>query len=309
VSRTDDGEYEIHGRTLGLSSLDKVLFPDPGITKGELIDYHERIAEVLLPHLRGRPVAIKRLPDGLDGASFFQKSVASHFPPWVGSVEVPKRQGGTIEHIVVSEPATLSYLANLAAIELHAWTSRTDDLERPDQLVFDLDPPADGLDAARDAARRVKEVLDELGLPTLLKTSGSKGYHVHVALARRDDFEVVRPFAADVARVVAARDPRRFTVEQRKDARRGRVFIDHLRNAYGQTAIAPYSVRARPGAPVATPIDWDELHDVEPARYGVRNVFRRLGQREDPWHAAWDRGQDLTSARDTLDALLEDAGR
>ena len=299
------GERRIHGRTLELSNVDKVLFPDDGITKGELIEYHERIAEVMLPHLQGRPVAIKRLPDGLGGTSFFQKEAGSHFPDWVGTVDVPKRKGGTTAHIVVEEAATLPYLANLGTIELHSWTSRRDDLERPDQLVFDLDPPDDRPDAARAASHRVREVLDELGLDTLLKTSGSKGYHVHVPLDRSADFEVARRFAADVARVVAGRHPDDLTDEQRKSARRGRVFVDHLRNAYGQTAVAPYSVRARPGAPVATPIEWRELDDLDPGRYDLRNLFRRLGQREDPWRDAWHDGHALAAARDTLSELLQ----
>jgi bifunctional non-homologous end joining protein LigD len=305
-----DGRQRLHGREVDVSSVDKVMFPDDGITKGELVGYYERVAETMFPYLDDRPVALKRHPDGLDQQGFFQKNASGHFPDWIGRVRVDKRGGGTTDNVVVTEPAVLVYLADQGTIEFHAWLARADALDRADQLVFDLDPPGDDVDAARASARRVRDVLDELELPHLLKTSGSKGYHVHVLVDRDADVDA-RGFAADVARLLSRRHPETLTDEQRKDARRGRVLVDWFRNGFGQTVVAPYSVRARPGAPVSTPIEWRELGDVDPQRFTLRNVFRRLGQRRDPWAAAWTSaaggGIPLVQARERLDHLLAES--
>lgn len=303
----DEGRQQLHGRSIDVSSVDKVLFPDDGITKGELVSYYERIAEVMFPYVADRPVAVKRHPDGLAAEGFFQKNVSEHFPPWLGRVTVDKRGGGRSEQIVVNEPAAVVYLADQGTLELHPWLARADALDRADQLVFDLDPPGEDIAAARAATRRVRDLLDELELPHLLKTSGSKGYHVHVLIER--DAEVDVPgFAADVARLLASRHPDELTDEQRKDARRGRVLVDHFRNRFGQTVVAPYSVRAKPGAPVSTPIDWDELGRTDPQRFTIRNLFRRLAQRDDPWADPWTQaaghGIPLAEARARLDQLL-----
>jgi bifunctional non-homologous end joining protein LigD len=304
----EDGDQQLLGRTIGVTNADKVLFPEDGITKGELIEYQVRVADVAFRYIEDRPIALKRFPDGLGGEGFFQKARAAHYPAWVGSVEVGKRGGGTTDNVVASEPAVLPFLAQQGTVELHTWLSHADDLDHPDQLVIDLDPPGDDVDAARRATRRVREVLDELELPSLLKTSGSKGYHVHVLLdgsVRGDD---ARRLGAEVADLLARRHPDELTDEHRKDARRGRVLVDHFRNGFAQTVVAPYSPRARPGAPVSTPIDWSELGDVDPRRFTVGNLFRRLGQRDDPWAAGWGQGTDLTAARSRLDELLAEVG-
>ena len=304
-----EGRQSLHGRDIDVSSVGRVMFPEDGITKGELIAYYDRIAETMLPYLVNRPIALKRYPDGLAAPGFFQKAAAAYFPDWIGRVHVDKRGGGTIDNLVATEPATFVYLANQNTIELHGWLTRADQLERADQLVFDLDPPGEDIDAARNAARRVRDLLDELELHHLLKTSGSKGYHVHVLIDRSVAVDAPR-FAADVAGLLAARHPRELTDQHRKDARRGRVLIDHFRNGFGQTVVAPYSVRARPGAPVSTPIDWRELASVDPQSFTLRNLFRRLGQKEDPWAAGWQHahggGVPLSDARARLDDLLDE---
>lgn len=301
----------LQGRSINVSSVDKVMFPDEGITKGELVAYYDRMAETMFPYLADRPVALKRLPDGLGSQGFFQKNVSEHFPDWIGRVRVDKRGGGSSDNIVITEPAALVYLADQGTIELHSWLVRADELERADQLVFDLDPPDEDIDAARTAARRVRDVLDELELPHLLKTSGSKGYHVHVLIERHADVDA-SDVAAGVARLLAARHPEELTDEHRKAARGGRVLVDYFRNGFGQTVVAPYSVRARPGAPVSTPIEWRELGATGPQRFTVRNLFRRLGQRDDPWARPWEQasggGVPLTDARVRLDELLEPYG-
>jgi bifunctional non-homologous end joining protein LigD len=302
-----DGQHEFHGRSSEVTSAGRVMFPDVGITKGELVAYYDRIAPTMFRYIADRPMALKRFPGGLGSPGFFQKNASGHFPSWIGRVRVDKRGGGTTDNVVATEPAVLPYLADQNTIEVHSWPARADRLTRPDQIVFDLDPPGADVDAARSAARRVRDLLDELELPHLLKTSGSKGYHVHVLVDRDTEVDAPR-FAADVARLLVARHPEELTVEFRKAQRDGRVLIDHFRNRFGQTVVAPYSVRAKAGAPVSTPIEWRELGATDPQRYTVRNLFRRLGQREDPWAATWERaaggGTSLTEARAALDALL-----
>ena len=280
------GEQRHFTRTIDISSVDKIFFPDEDITKGELLDYYVRIAERLLAHLRGRPVAVKRYPDGLGGQGFFQKNAGSHYPDWLRRQDIPKRDGGSLDHVVADEPATLVYLADQGTIEFHPWLSLADDLEHPVELILDLDPPAEGeVGAVREAARQVRALLDELEVTSRVKTSGSAGFHVHVPLDGSAGWDTVSALARSLAEAVCERYPDALTISQRKQARTGRVFVDWLRNSYGQTSVAAYSVRARPGAPIATPVDWDELSSVEPRSYHVRNLFRRLGQREDPWQS------------------------
>ena len=267
-----------------VSHPEKVLFPD-GLTKRDLAEYYDKIAETMLPHVAGRPVHMQRFPDGIDGEEIQQKQAPSYFPDFVERVRVPRKRGGTVDHVVIENTETLVYLAGQACITPHVWLSRRDRLDNPDQLIFDLDPTGDDLATVRSGARALRRLLGELGLEPFVKTTGSRGYHVLVPLDRSATFDEARSFARDVAALLADREPRRFTVEQRKEKRRGRVYIDTYRNAYAQTAVAPYAVRALPGAPVSCPIEWDELGRVEPRRYTVRNLGRRLARRSDPWAA------------------------
>lgn len=303
------GTQQFEGHEIDISSVGRVMFPDAGVTKGDLLDHYDRVAEVALPYLRNRAVALKRCPSGIEDC-FFQKQVGDHFPDWVDRVAVPLRgEDRDTVHAVVNDRATLVYLADQGTVEFHTWLSPADDLERPDQIILDLDPPSDeSVDEVRFAARKVRDLLDELGLPSLVKTSGSKGYHVHVLLDGSATYDDVRDFTADACGLLAERHPERLTVAKRKDQREGRVFLDYLRNAYGQHAVAPYSVRARPGAPVATPIDWDELGSAAPQRYTVENLFRRLGQKDDPWAAAWGSAGSIDDARKRLDDLMSEEG-
>ena len=279
-------EIEAGGITVPLSHPDKVLFPDDGITKADLARYYADMAGVMLPWLEDRPITMVRFPDGLAGQRFFQKNASSYFPDWIRRAELPK-EGGTVEHVICDKPATLVYLANQACIEIHGFTSRVDLLDRPDQLVFDFDPPDAGhFGAVRQAAQWARELLDgELGLATFVRTSGGRGLHVHVRLDRRADFDTVRDFTHRAAGVLAARHPDVITAEQRKDKRGDLVYADVMRNAYAQTVIANYAVRARPGAPVATPLDWAELDDgqLEPAWFTTSTIRDRVAGVKDPW--------------------------
>ena len=292
--------------TVETSNEEKLFFPDEEISKGDLIDYYQKIAEKLVPCVKERPLVMKRYPDGIKGESFFQKEIGDYFPDWIERVKV-KKKGGTVTHVQCDNAATLVYLANQACIELHPWLSRSDKLHYPDQLIIDLDPSGDDFSQAVFGARVLKELFDELDLKAFLKTTGSRGLHVLVPLDRRANFDKVREFAQDTAKLLAQRHSDKLTIEARKAKRRGRLLIDTARNAYAQTAVAPYAVRAKPGAPVATPLDWDEIGNkkLNSQSYNVRNIFRRLGRKTDPWKDLPRLGRSLKEARRRLDAILE----
>lgn len=305
---------EIGGHSIDVSKPDKVLFPDIGLTKRDLVEYYERIGEVMVPHMRERAISMHRFPDGLDGEDFIQKAAPDYFPDWIRRERVVKEEGGSNTQIVVEDTATLVYLANQACITPHLWLSRVDEIRRPDRMIFDLDPsggldPRNDFDIMRRTARRLRDVLEEVELVPFVMTSGSRGLHVIVPLDRSADFDEARAFARTVADLLVRRHPGDLTLEHRKDERGDRIFVDYLRNAYAQTAVAPYAVRARPGAPVATPLAWDELggKGLEPRRYTTRNIHRRLAQRDDPLAGISRRARSLAEPRKRLDVLLRDA--
>ncbi len=278
-------EITIDGRTIGLSHRDKILFPDTRMTKGDLISYYRRIAPVMLPHLRDRPVTQHRFPDGIDEEGFYQKRAVSALPGWIPRAAIDLVEGGSEEMLLCSERATLVYLAQLACITPHVWLSRVDRPRQPDRIVIDLDPPDDAFDPVRTAARWIHDTLDRMEVDSYAMLTGSRGMHVVLPLKRGPTFDDTRAFADDLAGYLEERHPRDLTNETRKDKRGGRLYLDTQRNAYGQTVAAPYAVRPRPGAPVATPIDWNELTaGVTSSHYTVATIFRRLGQKTDPWH-------------------------
>lgn len=287
---------------------DKVFFPDSGIRKGQILDYYERIADLLLPHLRDRPLVLQRFPDGIGEEGFYQKQIGSHFPDWVDTVEVELRSThGTQTLVVCNNKATLAYLADQAVVTLHPWLSRRDRLDHPDLLVIDLDPPAGGFEAARQAALRVRSLLHELGLPGFPKLTGSKGIHVVVPLDRTAGFDEVRDFALRAMSLLEARHPDELTTAQRKADRGDRVYLDVGRNAYGQTAVAAWSLRPLPGAPIAAPVAWSDLErsGIGSRDYTLENVFRRIAQREDPWAALRRRRRSLGRAEESLRKRIE----
>ncbi|MGH7563362.1 MAG: non-homologous end-joining DNA ligase [Gemmatimonadota bacterium] len=282
MSKSKSLELEVGGRAVEVSSPDKILFPEEKITKAELADYYARIADTMLPHLAGRPISMQRFPDGIEGEAFFQKDVPDYFPAWIRTAKV-KKEDGSLDMVIAEEAATLVYLANQACITAHVCLSRIDRPKRPDRLIFDFDPSGDDFGPVRDAARRMRDLLEETGLIPFVMTTGSRGLHVTVPLDRSADFDEARGFARRCAELLVSRRPDDLTIEHRKAKRGGRVYIDTMRNAYAQTGVAPYSVRARPGAPVATPLGWDEVGRARPDSYTIRNLFRRLGRKDDPW--------------------------
>jgi bifunctional non-homologous end joining protein LigD len=276
----------VGGIPVELSHLEKVLFPGDDISKGDLVAYYERMAPRIIRYLRDRPLVMERYPDGIAGQRLVQKNVPGYFPDWVTRTEV-KKQDGVVRHVVCDKPATLVYLANQACIELHVFLSGLAALDRPDQLLFDLDPPDDaGFGQACRHALNLRELLEgELGLAAFVKTTGGRGLHVHVPLRAERDFDAVRGFAREAATLLVSRFPRELTLEQRKEQRGQRLYLDVMRNAYAQTVIAPYAVRARLGAPVATPLHWAEVEDggLAPRRFTLRTLARELEGRGDPW--------------------------
>lgn len=285
-----------------VSNPGKVLFPADGITKADLVDYYARVAEVMLPHVAGRPVAMHQFPGGIDQPGFFRKSVPEHFPAFVRRAELPK-EGGTTTYVVIENRETLAYLANQNCVAVHVWPSRADRPDHPDRMIFDLDPGPAGLEVVRSTAKALRGVLDELAWPSFVKTSGSSGLHVEVPLDGTAEFTEVLAASRAVAERVVAQDPDHVTLATRKAKRGGRLFLDILRNRYAQHAIAPYSVRALPGAPVAAPLDWDEAlrADFDPRRYTIRNLFRRLAHKADPWEAIGSEVANLEALRRRAD--------
>jgi bifunctional non-homologous end joining protein LigD len=293
--------------TVELSNTAKVLFPRDGITKGELVEYYRAVAGAMVPLLKDRPAAMTRFPDGIGSGGIVQKNVPGYFPDWITRARV-RKEGGSLRQVVCDKPATIVYLANQACIELHAFLSRLDHIREPDQLIFDVDPPdANRFGDVRVCALRLRELLTgELGLPAFVKTTGGKGLHVHVPLNARQDFGTVREFARHAAEVLAARNPGLVTTEQRRDKRGPRIYLDIMRNAYAQLAVAPYSVRARPGAPVATPLSWDELEDgaLRPGQFTLHTVPDRIrGGRGGPWAGLARRRAGLTKAQESVRRL------
>ncbi|PSK85979.1 bifunctional non-homologous end joining protein LigD [Murinocardiopsis flavida] len=255
--------------TVRLGRPDKELFGSGGPTKRELAEHYRSVAPRMLPHIRRRPIAMHRFPDGIGServGGFFEKRRPDHAPDFVGSVEVPREQGGSIPMVVCDDTATLLWLADQAVITPHPWLSRAGALRTPDRIILDLDPSDDDFAAVRTAAHRVRAVLDGIGLAAFVMTTGSRGLHVVAPIRPEMDVDEVRALARGIAEATAAGDPDRLTTEVRKDKRRGRLFLDYLRNSFAQHAVAPYAVRALPDAPVATPVPWEELDGVGSAR-------------------------------------------
>jgi bifunctional non-homologous end joining protein LigD len=285
-----------------VSDTDKVLFPEAELTKGDLIDYYCDVAEVMLPHCKGRPLTLQRFPDGIGKEGFFQQQTSDYFPDWISSIKTPRANDrrSKVEHVLANNKATLAYLANQAAVTLHGWLSREKNIEQPDRLIFDLDPPDDDFSKVVEAARHVRDLMEALGMTPHVMTTGSRGLHVVAPLKATRSFDDVRDYARSMAQQLAECFDDELTVEQRKDKREGRLYLDVMRNAYGQTAVLPYTVRARPTAPVATPLNWEELDNknLGPQSYTIKNLLRRLGQQKDPWHGIDRYGVELSELPD-----------
>jgi bifunctional non-homologous end joining protein LigD len=278
-------ELRIGGHVVAISHPDKALFAAPRLSKLELARYYEQVAPAMLPHLRGRPLALQAFPNGIEDKGFFLKSVPRHFPSWIETAEVPKR-GGSLIQVLADNPATLVYLAGQNVVTPHIWLSRADQPQRPDRLILDFDPsPGARFADVRAAAREAGERLRDAGLATYAMLTGSRGIHVVCPLRRGPDFTAAHRFARALADGMVADNPRQLTLEWRRADRGTRIYVDVNRNAYAQHVVAPYGVRPRPRAPVAVPIHWAELSEsrLRPDRYTPESAIDRLGAQGDAW--------------------------
>jgi bifunctional non-homologous end joining protein LigD len=284
-----------------LSNLDKVYWPREGFTKGQLLDYYDRIADTLLPYLRDRPIHLLRYPEGIEGHAFYQKDLVSQLPDWVVTAAVAVKNDAEVRYIVCNDRDTLLYMVNLGSIDLHPWMSRVGTLENPDYLVIDLDPSTEDFAPVVRIARALGKLLQGAGMRPLLKTSGASGLHVVIGLRPGYTYEQARMFAELVARLVCHEHADIATVE-RAVAKRGRkVYVDYLQNAREQTVVPPYVVRPKPGATVSTPLDWDELDsDLRREDLTMFTVPARLAERGDLFRGVLDDPHDLVPAVERL---------
>lgn len=297
VSKKIEKTITLNRRTIQLTNTEKVLFPATKITKGQLIDYYVCIATYMLPYVKNRAVTMHRFPDGIRDEGFYQKDISEYFPSWIKRVVIPK-EGGKNTYVVCNNAATLAYLANQACITLHIWLSRIDKLDYPDRMIFDLDPGNSDFTLVRTTARELHDLLETLGLTSFVMTTGSRGIHIVVPLDRRSTFDEVRVFARTISDYLAQKKPKQLTTEARLNKRRSRLYIDASRNAFAQTGVAPYSVRAKEGASVATPLAWDELDKIKTAQcFTIKSVFKRLEEIDDPWQGFITCKQSLKKAQ------------
>ena len=295
------------GREVAITHPERVLFEKSHITKNDLIEYYLHIAPYMVPLVKGHPLMLERYPEGIKQEGFYQKNASSYFPSWIARVKIPKKEGGSVHHVIANNAATLVYLANQATIAFHMWTSRADKIHYPDRIVFDIDPSVDDFGLVRKTALALRTILEHLGLTPFVMTTGSRGLHVTVPLKRTATYDQVEEFAAGVGRFMCAMYKDSITMEIRKASRKGKIFMDVLRNSWTATAIAPYAVRPKEGAPVATPLYWYEVEggSLTPTQYTIENIFKRLQKKEDPWAAFYTYAKTLTTARKRLATLLK----
>lgn len=288
--------------SVAVTHPDKVLFPEDGFTKADMVDYYLAVADLMLPHMRRHPVAMLRFNEGIHGERFFHKQAPAYFPEYIDRVEIPKSKGTTTYPICDNKDA-LAYMANHNCIEFHLLSVRAEDLRHPDRMVFDLDPAVDDFSQVRDAARWVHDLLDEVGLTSFVMTSGSRGLHIWVPLDRKSSTDDVLDFAGAAAALLVARHADVLTTEFSKADRGAKIYVDVARNAPAQHAIAPYSLRAKRGAPAATPIEWTELDDpdLSPQSWTMKTIVDRIDT--DSWKGMYRRARSLGRARRSLDRL------
>ena len=280
-------------RSVRITHPDKVLFPDCGLTKRDLARHYERVAPAMVPYVRDRPLAVQVFHDGVEGHGYFMKAVPDYFPDWIRRATVPKR-GGTVTHPLANDAATLAYLAGQNVVTPHVWLSRADEPRKPDRLIIDFDPSGGGFADVRAAAREAGERLRDAGLVPYAMVTGSRGIHVVCPLRRGPGFSEVHRFARALAEAMVE-DDARLTLEWKKVDRGERIYVDVNRNAYAQHAVAPYGVRARPRAPVAVPIHWEELSEraLKPDRFTVKTIGARLDSEGDQWKGMARRARGL----------------
>jgi bifunctional non-homologous end joining protein LigD len=296
-------------KTVNLTSPERVLYPDDGITKGDVFAYYERVGSTLVPHLRDRPFTMKRYPHGITGEVFFQKQAPRGMPDWIPTRQFRtwRREGGSrlVDFPLVNSTEAVLYMVQMNCVDMNAWYSRVDKPHRPDFVLFDLDPPDGGFELAIEVAHLIHELLDEVDLPGYVKTSGADGIHVVAPITRRSTFEQTYQFAERASRLLEQRHPGKLTTEWLKKKREG-VLVDHRQNGWGKTIASVYSVRPKPGAPVSTPLRWDELTpDVRPRDFPMEVALERIDRHGDLFAAVLEDPRPLSPAAKALDRLYD----
>ena len=294
-------------KTVKLSSPDRVLYPEDGITKGDVFEYYQQVAPTIVPHLRDRPFTMKRYPHGITGEVFFQKQAPKHLPSWIPTRQFRTwpREGGSrlVDFALVDSPEAVLFMVQNNCIDMNAWYSRVDKPDRPDFVLFDLDPPDDGFELAIEVAHLIRELLDELELPGYVKTSGADGIHVVAPITRRSTFKQTYDFAEKASRLLEQRHPGKVTTEWLKKKREG-VLVDHRQNGHGKTIASAYSVRPKPGAPVSTPLRWEELTPtIRPRDFGMEQALRRIEEHGDLYAPVLEDPRPLAPAAKKLERL------
>lgn len=291
----------IGGRELSLSNLDKIYWPRDGYTKGELIHYYAEIASYLLPYLHERPLVFTRYPDGIDGNSFYQKNAPEYLPDWIPTYHWQSQDKTSNNLILAEETAALAWLANQAHLEIHPWLSRQNSILYPDFIVFDLDPyEGCPFQVVVEIARLLKQLLDDMGLRTYLKTSGASGLHIFLPVVNKYDYAQGRNWAGKLAGLVCQAMPDKATIERSVKDRGNRVYVDYMQNVVGKTLCSPYSVRPRDGAPVSTPLRWEELPDISPRDFNIKTIFTRVERLGDLFSPVLTDKQNIDEAMSIL---------
>ncbi|REE07699.1 bifunctional non-homologous end joining protein LigD [Winogradskyella pacifica] len=296
----------INTQEIKITHKDKVLFPESGITKNDLILYYDNIANYILPYLKDRPLTMQRFPKGIGEEGFFQKNAPDYFPKWIPIVKI-KKMDGWVNHVVCNSKETLLYLINQNVLSFHVTLSKVEKINHPDKLVFDLDPPKGNFKLAVKAAKALRFLLEEkLELNTYVMTSGSEGLHIVIPIKPNQNFDVIHNFTKTVANYICNNNPTEFTTAIRKNKREGRLYIDFLRNSYAQTSVVPYSIRAIENAPVATTLHWNELNDasLNAQYYTMDTIFKRLETIDDPWKNFEQNANSIDKAINTIETLI-----
>ena len=298
-------------KTVKLSSPDRVLYPEDGITKGDVFEYYKQVGAMIVPHLRDRPFTMKRYPHGITGEVFFQKQAPRGIPDWIPTRQFRTwpREGGSrlVDFPLINSPEAVLWMVQMNCIDMNAWYSRVDKPDRPDFVLFDLDPPDDGFELAIEVAHLIRELLDELELPGYVKTSGADGIHVVAPITRRSTFKQTYDFAEKASRLLEQRHPGKVTTEWLKKKREG-VLVDHRQNGHGKTIASVYSVRPKPGAPVSTPLHWEELtQTVRPRDFGMKEALQRIEEHGDLYAPVLENPRPLAPAAKKLERLGSDS--
>jgi bifunctional non-homologous end joining protein LigD len=294
-------------KTVKLSSPERVLYPEDGITKGDLFEYYKQVGPTIVPHLRDRPFTMKRYPHGITGEVFFQKQAPRGMPDWIATRQFRtwprKGESRLVDFPLINSPEAVLWVVQMNCIDMNAWYSRVDKPDRPDFVLFDLDPPDDGFELAIEVAQLIRELLDELELPGYVKTSGADGIHVVVPITRRSTFKQTYDFAEKASRLLEQRHPGKVTTEWLKKKREG-VLVDHRQNGHGKTIASVYSARPKPGAPVSTPLRWEELTPGIRARdFGMTEALRRIEEHGDLYAPVLEDPRPLAPAAKKLERL------